>query len=415
MNLLKRIRPAFIQLSLAIFLLVSLPAAAPADGLTSSELYQQTLRSTAMVIAPSGDKASQGTGWLVDRERKLLVTNRHVVGGQKQVLAVFPSFRNGQLITERDYYLKQAPRIRGVVIESNTGHDLAIVQLDALLPQIQPLKLAKVRPRAKESVLLVGNPGTSPTLWVQTSGTIQAVSRDRIKVKFTEQDLEARVEVLETKTPIRPGTSGGPVVATNGEVIAVAAAVDKQTHVIGIDVSEVREILSEVYHHEGLRHHNAGRFDLAVADYSAAIELNASDARAFQGRGMSYKRMEKYQEAVADCTQALRLDPKNSRAYNERGAAHSFLDEYDLAIRDYTQAIRLNPDYALAYRNRGSCHALRGEWDDAISDYDTAIRIDRWDAKAFLKRSQAYAKLGDRVKSQEDYAEAIQIDPALKR
>ncbi len=413
MNPLKNNR--LLVLGLALFLLAALPASAPADGLTSNDLYQQTLRSTAMVVVPNGDKASQGTGWLVDRERKLLVTNRHVVSGQKQILAIFPAFRDGKLITDRNYYLKEGIRFHGQVIESNLGHDLAVIQLDGLPSFVQPLKLAKARPRAKESVLLVGNPGTSPTLWVQTSGTIQAVSRDRIKVKFTDQELEARVEVLETQNPIRPGSSGGPVVMKNGEVIAVAAGVDKQTHVIGIDVSEVREILSEVYQHEGLRHHNSGRFDLAVADYSAAIELNASDARAFQCRGMSYKRLEKYQEAVADCTQAVRLDPKNCRAYNERGAAHSFLDEYDLAIRDYTSAIRLKPDYALAYRNRGSCHALRGEWDDAISDYDTAIRLDNRDAKAFLKRSQAYAKLGDRVKSREDFDEAIQLDPSMKR
>jgi S1-C subfamily serine protease len=284
MNFLKRIRLAFIPLNLAIFLLASLPCTAPADGLTSNELYQQTLRSTAMVVVPNGDKASQGTGWLVDKERKLLVTNRHVVGGQKQVLAVFPVYRNNQVITERNYYFKEAPRFRGQVIESNTNHDLAVIQLAGLPLYVQPLKLAKERPRAKESVMLVGNPGTSPTLWVQTSGTVQAVSRDRIKVKFTDQELEARVEVMETQNPIRPGSSGGPVVMKNGEVVAVAAGVDKQTHVIGIDASEVREILSEAYQHEGLRHHNLGRFDLAVADYSAAIELNPSDAHAFQDR-----------------------------------------------------------------------------------------------------------------------------------
>lgn len=404
-----------VVLGVALLLLGLLTAPAPAADLSANELYLQTLRSTAMVVVPLGDKASQGTGWLVDQERKLLVTNCHVVGGQKQVLVLFPVYRNGQVISERNYYLKEAPRLRGRVIEENKGHDLAVIQLDALPQTVQPLKLATVRPRAKESVLLVGNPGSSPTLWVQTSGTIQAVSRDRIKVKFVEQELEARVEVMETKIPIRPGSSGGPVVAKNGEVIAVASGVDNKTHVIGIDVSEVREILAEVYNHEGLRHHNLGKFDLAVADYSAAIAINPADACAFHGRGMSNKRLEKYQEAIADCTQALQLDPKNFRTYNERGAAHSFLDEYDSAIRDYSHAIRLNPDFALAYRNRGSSRALKGQWEDAISDYDTAIRLDRRDAKAFLKRSQAYAKLGDRAKSQEDYDEATQLDPSLKR
>jgi tetratricopeptide (TPR) repeat protein len=413
MNRLKKTR--FLPLLLAPILFVSLAAPTPAGELTSNELYQLTLRSTAMIIVPKGDKAAQGTGWLVDRERKLLVTNRHVVGTQKQVVAIFPGYRDGQLVTERNYYLKQAPRFPGRVIETHAGHDLAVIQLDSLPWDVQPLKLAAERPRAKESVLLIGNPGSSPTLWVQTSATIQGVSRDRIKVRFTDSELEARVDVMETKTPIRPGTSGGPIVGQNGHLIAVAAGVDKATHVIAIDASEVREILGEAYDHEGLRHHNQGRFDLAVVDYSAAIALNASDARAFHHRGMSQKRLEKYQEAVDDYTHALLIDPKNPLAYNERGAAYSFLDEYDRAIRDYSQAIRLNPDFALAYRNRGSSHALRGEWEDAISDYDTAIRLDRKDAKAFLKRSQAYAQLGNRAKSQEDFDQATQLDSSLRR
>jgi tetratricopeptide (TPR) repeat protein len=407
--------PRLISLGVALLVLASLIASAPAADLTSNDLYQQTLRSTAMVVVPVGDKAAQGTGWLVDRDRKLLVTNCHVVAGKKEVVVVFPVYRNGQVIAERSYYLKEAPRFRGQVIEVSKGHDLAVIQLDALPPNVQPLKLAAERPKAKETVLLVGNPGSSPTLWVQTSGTVQAVSRDRIKVKFVEQEVEARVEVMETKIPIKPGTSGGPVVAKNGEVIAVASGVDNKTHVIGIDVSEVREILAEVYSHEGLRHHNLGRFDLAVADYSAAISLNPANAYAFHGRGMSNKRLEKYREAIADCTQALQLDPKNARIYNERGAAHSFLDEYDQAIRDYSSAIRLNPDFALAYRNRGSCHGHKGQWEDAISDYDTAIRLNSRDAKAFLKRSEAYAKLGDRSRSKEDYEEAIQLEPSLAR
>jgi tetratricopeptide (TPR) repeat protein len=397
---------------LALFLLVG-PGLA--GGLSSKELFEQTVRSTAMVVVPNGDKASQGTGWLIDRERKLLVTNRHVVGSHKQVVAVFPVYRNGQLITERDYYLREAPRFRGQVIETNQSHDLAVIQLDALPTNAPSLKLAKERPRNKDSILLVGNPGDSRTLWVQTAGTIRGVSRERMKVRFTDQDLEALVEVVETKGPIRPGTSGGPMVDKKGELIAVASGVDKETHVIGIDAGEVREILAETYHHEGIRHHSQGRFDLAVTDYSDAIALNPSDARAFHFRAVSYQKLEKYSQAIADSTQAIHLDPRNARAYNERGAAHSFLDQYDEAIRDYTQAIRLNPDFALAYRNRGSCHAHKGEWEDAVSDYDAAIRINSRDAKAFFKRSQAYAKLGDKLKSKEDYDDAVQLDPSLKR
>jgi tetratricopeptide (TPR) repeat protein len=412
---LRNLRFPIRSLIAALFLLAVLTAAAPADGLTSDQLYQQTTRSTAMIVVPQGEKASQGTGWLIDRDRKLLITNRHVVGVQKNVQVLFPVYRNGQLIDDRAYYLKEAPRFRGQVIEANPGHDLAIVQLDQLPKEVRSLKLAAERPQAHESILLVGNPGGSPTMWVQTVGTIQSAPPDRIKIKFSDQDLEARVDMLEVKTPVRPGASGGPIVNKDGDLIGVTSGVDKGTHVLSIDVSEVRELASELYHKEGLRHHNKGSFQLAVADYSAAISVNRADARAYHYRGISNKRMENYRQAIDDCTKAIQLDSQNSRAYNERGAAHSFLEEYDDAIWDYTMAIKIDPVFAQAYRNRGSSHAHKGEWEDAVADYTTAIRLSPHDAKSFLKRSQAYAKLGDRAKSQEDHEEAIQLDPSLKR
>jgi tetratricopeptide (TPR) repeat protein len=399
----------------ALLLLATLTAGASADGLTPDELYQQTTRSTAMIVVPQGEKASQGTGWLVDRDRKLLITNRHVVGTQKNVQILFPVYRNGQLIDDRTYYLKEAPRYRGQVIEANSGHDLAIIQLDHLPKEARPLKLAAERPLSRDSILLIGNPGGSPTMWVQTLGTIQSAPSDRVKIKFSDQDLDARVDMLEVKSPVRPGASGGPIVNKDGDLVAVTSGVDKGTHVLSIDVSEVREMVSELYHREGLRHHNLGSFQLAVADYSAAISLNHSDARAYHYRGISNKRMENYRQAIDDCTKAIQLDSRNSRAYNERGAAHSFLEEYDDAIWDYTMAIKLDPVFVQAYRNRGSSHAHKGEWQDAIADYTTAIQLDHHDSKSFLKRSQAYAKLGDRAKSQEDLEEALQLDPTLKR
>jgi len=48
----------------------------------------------------------------------------------------------------------------------------------------------------------------------------------------------------------------------------------------------------------------------------------------------------------------LELEPSDAAAYNNRGNAYSDLGEYNSAIADYTTAIRLVPDYAKAYNNR---------------------------------------------------------------
>src|SRR5713226_9399323 len=74
------------------------------------EIYKRTVRATAWVRT----SASTGTGWVVDRSRKLLVTNHHVVLNEDKVNLVFPAYKNGKLLAGRSDY-KDALGILGRV------------------------------------------------------------------------------------------------------------------------------------------------------------------------------------------------------------------------------------------------------------------------------------------------------------
>src|SRR5262245_17904596 len=78
------------------------PRAAP-------DVYRYALHSVAWVITSAGDK---GIGWLLDRERRLLVTNHHVIGEANLVDAVFPATREGRIIAERTYYTENLPLLK---------------------------------------------------------------------------------------------------------------------------------------------------------------------------------------------------------------------------------------------------------------------------------------------------------------
>jgi hypothetical protein len=53
-------------------------------------VYQKTLRTTALIVSRQG----QGTGWVLNREHRQLVTCQHVVGTDKEVEVLFPAFRD---------------------------------------------------------------------------------------------------------------------------------------------------------------------------------------------------------------------------------------------------------------------------------------------------------------------------------
>ena len=86
--------------------------------LADEKIYNQTLRSTAWVLAKTGDGTSSGTGVLVDADRKLLVTNFHVVGEARGTVIFFPDTSGSQVINDRDHYLRNVRRlgVRGQVV-----------------------------------------------------------------------------------------------------------------------------------------------------------------------------------------------------------------------------------------------------------------------------------------------------------
>jgi len=152
-------------------------AAAPlrADDDAGKAVYRQTLKATAFIATT--DFNSWGTGWVVDKDRRLLVTNHHVVHANDDMMVLFPQFnKNGKVIAEKKRYMKEAA-IRGVVLDSDPLHDLALIQVDSLPDGVTELELAGDDADPGDRLHSVGNPAASDALWVYSTGKVRAVYR----------------------------------------------------------------------------------------------------------------------------------------------------------------------------------------------------------------------------------------------
>src|SRR5262249_30258994 len=72
-------------------LLVGMPATADADERTD-HVYRVAIRATAFIVT----ETSWGTGVLIDGERRLLVTNYHVVPKAEKASVIFPVLEDGR-------------------------------------------------------------------------------------------------------------------------------------------------------------------------------------------------------------------------------------------------------------------------------------------------------------------------------
>jgi lipoprotein NlpI len=97
-------------------------------------------------------------------------------------------------------------------------------------------------------------------------------------------------------------------------------------------------------------------------------------SRIYANRGMAYGASRRFDLAIADFSQAINLTPSLAATYYLRGLAYSQKDLNELAIADYTKAIALRPDVADTYIYRGIALARTGALDPAIADFKRRSR-----------------------------------------
>ena len=180
------------------------------------------------------------------------------------------------------------------------------------------------------------------------------------------------------------------------------------------DYSEAIELnpaYAEAYSNRGAAFFKKGEFDTAIADFDTAIRLDSDYVLAYSNRGAAYNEKKEYDKAIADCTKAIQLNPNYAQAYSNRGNAYVGKAEYDRAITDYTKAIHLNPNYANAYNNRGTAYLGKDEYDKAITDFNEALRLKSGFAEAFNNRGAAYGGKGEFNRAITDFNEALRLKP----
>ena len=160
------------------------------DELTNITVYEKLNPS---IVAIDGkineDEISSGTGCIITSDG-LILTSRHVIDGVKEIKI--------KLFDGSEKTAKTVGIIKG-------GNDLALLKITVNKP-LKPVTLGNSGDiKVGQKVLAIGNPfGFNNTL---TTGIVSRVDFERNKI--------------QTDAAINPGSSGGPLVNSNAEVIGI--------------------------------------------------------------------------------------------------------------------------------------------------------------------------------------------------
>src|SRR5262249_15632408 len=147
----------------------------------SEKIYRRLIRSTTWIVTVLPNGMSFGSGSLVDKKNKLILTNHHVVNDhlanpRHRLSVFFAEFDDrGEPISAKKYYLDKLKNNQGLparVVYHDQKRDLALVQLFDLPEGANVVPLAPRSPSPGNQVLSVGNPDVG-ALWVVTKGSVR--------------------------------------------------------------------------------------------------------------------------------------------------------------------------------------------------------------------------------------------------
>ncbi len=166
---------------------------------------------------------SLGSGSIIDASG-LVVTNAHIV---RRAVKINATLHDGsQHLAE--------------VLAADDLNDIALLRIIGLQKPVSPIKTAAPGDLLLgETVIVVGNPyGLGSSI---SQGVLSAIGR-----KITHKGEVIFSDILQSSAPVFPGSSGGPLININGEIIGINTALLRNTRDIGfaIPFQRVENILA---------------------------------------------------------------------------------------------------------------------------------------------------------------------------
>ncbi|MEQ8821737.1 MAG: trypsin-like peptidase domain-containing protein [Sumerlaeia bacterium] len=217
--------------------------------LSQQEMVEDVKKGVVLIANPRG----RGSGFVLDDEGRI-VTNYHVVRGEKYHTVTIFQLRNGQWERER---------FENVELEAySTLYDIALLRLDMdevgergvtlnVVPVAQPGAL-----RVGDAVYAVGNPGMGAMMLESTvtEGIVSSLDRNFNDVIY-----------IQTTAPVNPGNSGGPLIDSDGSVVGLVTlkAIFQEGIAFALPVELLRHFLansnsyaySQQAQNDGFRYH----------------------------------------------------------------------------------------------------------------------------------------------------------------
>jgi tetratricopeptide (TPR) repeat protein len=153
-------------------------------------------------------------------------------------------------------------------------------------------------------------------------------------------------------------------------------------------------------------------YRVSEKDLAALKDATPGSAQEFVDRGNLFLDRGKYDEAIADFTAALKLEPENKWALADRGVAYAWKQQFNEAEKDLTAAAARDPDNVVITRGQGLLAEFRSDCAKALELYARSLAKDPKSNFTIGHRATCEARLSQYDSALADSAQALKTDPS---
>lgn len=370
------------------------------EGKSPQKLFEQFSPAVVTIdVKMSSGASGSGSGFIID-PNGIVVTNYHVTSEAKEIKI--------KLKDQREYQVEY-------IIGYDTNNDFCILKINAFnLPFIPIGDSSQIG--AGERVYVIGNPlGFDYTI---SDGLISSF-RNILGTQW-----------IQISAPISKGSSGSPVINSNGKVIGIVTFMmsEGQNLNFALPINQIKPSIykkdkitfskflqqkseAEKYCFLGLESYLQSNFEEAERNYKKALELDPACWQAYASLGGIYGIKGDFNKALEYLKKAAELNQESEEINISLGSIYSKLGDPEQAIRFFSNAVRINPYSALAYCGLGENYYLLGNFNEAISNHRKALSINPNYAQAYKSLGMAFCFSDQHKEGIRNLNKAIELDP----
>jgi S1-C subfamily serine protease len=225
---------AALALALTLGVLVLTGVIGDGDDSSVADVVDEAAPSTVLVRTRLGREEATGSGFALDADDGLVVTNFHVInGGRSFDVRVGDEFYDAE------------------VVGAAPCDDLALLEADDADGLRELTFGSQADLEQGQEVVALGFP-TNPSLRGELTSTAGVISVPRSSFRLPIPDSPRFENLIQTDAALNPGNSGGPLVDSDAQLVGVNTAIyaarggpaSAQGYAIGVD--RVRQVVNEL-------------------------------------------------------------------------------------------------------------------------------------------------------------------------